>query len=80
MANNTNDRPQRPKPNESENQPGFEPEDEARRGAQRQGPAQRQGDDGGDANRRQDELDPQRKDDVASPPIDPKIARGEGDA
>jgi hypothetical protein len=73
MANDTNDKPQRPKPNESENQPGFEPEDEPRRGAQ---PDQTRG----NADRRKDELDPQRKDDVASPPIDPKIARGEGDA
>jgi len=72
MGNNTNDRPQRPEPNESENQPGFEPEDERQSGEQRQsqggrGPDERKG-----------AFDPQHKDDVASPPIgggDPKIAR-----
>lgn len=70
MPNDTNERPQRPKPNESENQPGFEPEHEPQRQAQRGGR---------DADERKGELDPQHKDDVASPPIDPKIARGEGE-
>ena len=37
MATTTNDQPGRDKPNESENQPGFEPEDEAQHGARREG-------------------------------------------
>ena len=47
MATTTNDQPGRDKPNESENQPGFESEDEAQRGARR---------DGGFDDRRKDEV------------------------
>ena len=59
MANNPNDRPGRAQPNESENQPGYESEDEAQRGGQKQSqggvddPTQRQG---GFGERKKDEV------------------------
>jgi hypothetical protein len=65
MANNDNDRPGRVKPNESENQPGYQPEDEAQRDAQ---------EDTGDPSRRRG-FDEGRKDEVSSPSpggVDPK--------
>ena len=37
MATSTTDQPGRDKPNDSEDRPGFESEDEAQRGARRQG-------------------------------------------
>jgi hypothetical protein len=75
MANSTKDQPGRVQPNESENQPGYEPEDEGQRGGQRQSqggaddPSQRRG------------FDDQRKDEVSSPPpggVDPKRGQGSG--
>jgi len=67
MANNTKDQPGRVQPNESENQPGYEPEKE-------QSQRQSQGEDerGNPSQRRG--FDDQRKDEVSSPPpggIDP---------
>ena len=68
MANPSKDQPGRAQPNESENQPGYESEDEAQRGDRRdsQGdvddPSERKG------------FDERRKDQVSSPPpggIDP---------
>jgi len=65
MGNISKDQPGRAQPNESENQPGYEPEDEeSRRGGQRQSQ-------GGvdDPSKRQAGFDDQRKDEVPSPPI-----------
>jgi len=70
MANPSNDQPGRAQPNESENQPGYEPEDEAQRGGQRQG--QGQGDLDDPSERKG--FDERRQDDVSSPPpggVDP---------
>ncbi len=69
MANNPKDQPGRAQPNESENQPGYESEDEAQRGGQKQSQ-------GGvdDPTRRQGGFDERKKDDVSSPPpggVDP---------
>ena len=68
MANPTKDQPGRAQPNESENQPGFESEDEVQRGGQRQG----QGDMDDESERRG--FDDRRTDEVSSPPpggVDP---------
>jgi len=66
MANNPKDRPGRAQPNESENQPGYESEDEAQRGGQKQS---------------QGGFDERKKDDVSSPPpggVDPDRAWKKG--
>ena len=69
MANNPKDQPGRAQPNESENQPGYESEDEAQRGGQKQSQ-------GGvdDPTQRQGGFDERKKNDVSSPPpggVDP---------
>ena len=68
MANPSKDQPGRAQPNESENQPGYESEDEARRGGRRES----QGDVDDPSGRKG--FDEERKDQVSSPPpggIDP---------
>jgi len=70
MANNNRrDQPGRVPPNESENQPGYDPEKSAQRGGQRPDPG---GDMGNPSQRRG--YDDRRKDEVSNPPrggIDP---------
>jgi hypothetical protein len=67
MATNDPDQPGRAKPNESENQPGFEPESEEESESQRQSQGESEG--GADEpSQRQAGFDDQRKDEVSGPP------------